>query len=506
VQTKAARMTPLALFVLLSGSLLSMIDSSVVNVAVPDISQQLGAPLTTVQWTVSGYLLALAAMLPATAFLGRRFGTVRIYGLSLAAFTLASALCALAQTAPELIAFRAVQGLAAAPLVPLSLNLLFGQSEEAVKDLPTSAGLVLFLGPALGPTIGGLLVSTWGWPSIFLVNLPIGAAALLGLRHLRRVGFVDEPERTARFDPLGLAMLSVGLTIAIYGTSQAPSHGWWSRSASPYWVGGVLLLAAYTVWALRRRDPAVDLRLLRTARSALSVTLCVLASVAMFGVLFLLPVLVQEIQGHSALAAGLVLLPQGVVMGLSTGVGRNLSGVRLRVAIILGFAAIAATSLLLVVVQVDTPLWIVALVMAGRGLGVGLVIQPLLTGMLGGLPKRELAHANTLFNVGQRLGGSVGVSLLATLFSIRVADHVTAALGPSAGVGSHIASLSDVPTAVRSTVASAVLSGFHDTIWTAAAVAAVGVVGALLLRVPRSQSSADDAGALPAEAVRAEAG
>jgi predicted MFS family arabinose efflux permease len=296
---------------------------------------------------------------------------------------------------------------------------------------------------------------------------------------------VDEPERTARFDPLGLALLSVGLTIAIYGTSQAPSHGWWSAAAGPYWIGGVVLLALYVVWALRRQDPAVDLRLLRTARSALSVTLCVIASVAMFGVLFLLPVLVQDIQGHGALAAGLVLLPQGVVMGLSTGVGRSLSGLRLRIAIVVGFVAIAATSLLLVLVKVDTPLWIVALVMAGRGLGVGLVIQPLLTGMLGGLPKRELAHANTLFNVGQRLGGSVGVSLLATLFSIRVADHVTAALGPVAGAGSHVGSLADVPPALRSTVASAVLGGFHDTIWAAAAVAAVGVIGALLLRVPR---------------------
>jgi len=201
------RLSPVALFVLLSGSLLSMIDSSVVNVAVPDISQQLGAPLTTVQWTVSGYLLALAAALPASAYLGRRFGTVRVYGVSLAAFTLTSALCAVAQNAPELIAARGLQGVAAAPLVPLSLNLLFGRGDT--KDLPTSAGLVLFLGPALGPTIGGLLVSTWGWPSIFLVNLPIGAAALLGLPHLRKVGLVDEPERTARFDPLGLALLSV---------------------------------------------------------------------------------------------------------------------------------------------------------------------------------------------------------------------------------------------------------------------------------------------------------
>jgi EmrB/QacA subfamily drug resistance transporter len=483
VPDKAPRLSPVALFVLLSGSLLSMIDSSVVNVAVPDISKQLGAPLTTVQWTVSGYLLALAAALPASAYLGRRFGTVRMYAWSLAAFTVTSALCAVAQTAPELIAGRALQGVAAAPLVPLSLNLLFGRSDT--KDLPVSAGLVLFLGPALGPTVGGLLVSTWGWPSIFLVNLPIGAAALLFVKRLRREGFVDDVDRTVRFDPVGLALLSIGLTAAIYGTTEAPTHGWWSAGSAPYWVGGVVLLAAYVVWALLRREPAVDLRLLGTGREALSMGLCVIASVAVFGVLFLLPVLVQTIQGHGALASGLVLLPQGVVMGLSTALARNLAGARMRWGIVLGFAAVAGTSLLLLLVTVDTPLWIVALIMAGRGLGVGLVIQPLLTGMLVGLPQREMAHANTLFQVGQRLGGSLGVSLLATLFSVRVADHLRAVLGPIASsIGSHAGSLADAPAPIRPAVSAAALAGFHDTVWAAAGIAALGIVGALLLRVP----------------------
>jgi EmrB/QacA subfamily drug resistance transporter len=499
------RLTPLALYVLLSGAALSMIDSSVVNVAVPDISQQLGASLTTVQWTVSGYLLALAATLPATAYLGRRYGTVRLYALSLALFTLASLLCALAANAPELIAARALQGVAAAPLVPLSMNLIFGRGDEAVKDVPVMAGLVLFLAPALGPTLGGLLISVWGWPSIFLINLPFGIVALLGMRHLRRVGFVDQPDRTARFDPVGLVLLSVGLTGAIYGTTEAPGKGWWSAAAAPYWIGGVVLLVLYAVWALRRPEPAVDLRLLRTARSALSVFLCVLASVAMFGVLFLLPVLVQNIQGYGPLAAGLVLLPQGVVMGVSSGLGRYLTGARLRWGIIAGFAAIVATSALLVLVTVDTPLWIVALIMAGRGLGVGLVIQPLLTGMLVGLVQRDLAHANTLFNVGQRLGGSLGVSLLATLFTVRVADHVKAVLGPAAGaIGSAVGNLSEVPAPLRPAVTDAVLRGFHETVWAAAAIAGLGVVGALWLRVPRSAPAGEPTPV--AEAIEAEVG
>jgi EmrB/QacA subfamily drug resistance transporter len=480
---------PIALFVLLSGSLLSMVDSSVVNVAVPDIGRELNAPLSTVQWTVSGYLLALAAALPATAYLGRRFGTVKVYGLSLAAFTIASGLCAIAPDVGALIAFRVVQGLAAAPLVPLSMNLLFGGNPNVARDVPMSAGVVLFLGPALGPSIGGLLVAAFGWPSIFLVNLPIGAIALAGVPRLRRAGYVDEPERTATFDPVGLVLLSIGLTAASYGTTEAPDHGWWSPRAWPFWAGGLLLLAGYWLWARRRPEPAVDLRLLRNGQSALTMGLCVLASVAMFGVLFLLPVLVQNVQGHGPLASGLVLLPQGLVMGLSTGLARNLTGARLRWGIIAGFSAVAATSLLLVLVTVDTPLWIIALMMAGRGFGIGLVIQPLLTGMLAGLPKRELPHANTLFNVGQRLGGSIGVSLLATLFSLRVTSHVTAALGPAAA-GAKAGSLADVPAALRPLVTQAALRGFRETIWAAGAIALVGILGAFALRTTPTPSPA----------------
>jgi hypothetical protein len=192
---------------------------------------------------------------------------------------------------------------------------------------------------------------------------------------------------------------------------------------------------------------------------------------------------VQTIQSHGALAAGLVLLPQGIVMGLSSAFGRTLTGNRLRPGIVVGFLAVVATSALLLLVTVDTPLWITALIMAGRGFGVGLVIQPLLTGTLAGLPGQELAHANTLFSVAQRVGGSVGVSLLATLFSVRVGDHVVAALGPQAAtLGGHIGSLTDVPAAVRPVVTDAALHAFHDTVWAAVAVALVGLVGALFVR------------------------
>jgi predicted MFS family arabinose efflux permease len=253
---------------------------------------------------------------------------------------------------------------------------------------------------------------------------------------------------------------------------------------------GAVLLIGYIAWARRRPEPAVELRLLRRAQSALAVGLCVLATVAMVGVLFLLPVLVQSVQGHGAVASGLVLLPQGVVMGLSTALGRRLTSAWLRPAIVAGFTAIGATSLLLLLTTVDTPLWMTAVIMAGRGFGVGLVIQPLLTGMLAGLPNRDLTHANTLFNVGQRIGGSVGVSLLATIFSVRVSDHVLSALGIRVA-GVHVTSLDEVPAPLRPLVQQAAVSAFHETIWVATAAAVLGVLGALFVRPAVRTASLD---------------
>jgi EmrB/QacA subfamily drug resistance transporter len=447
---------------LLAGPLLSMIDSSVVNVAVPDLARSLHASLTSVQWTVSGYLLALAAVLPATSYLARRFGTVRVYGISLAAFTIASVLCALAGNVGELVAARALQGAAGAPLVPLSMSLALGPGGGRRGGIPASAGVVLFLGPALGPTVGGLLVGAWGWPAIFLVNAPIGAAALLVLPTLARRGITDTRDPSARFDPLGLVLLSAGLAGALYGATEGPRHGWSSPRSWPFWVTGLLLLIVYWVWAHNRAHPAVDLRVLRRPQSALAVGLCTVAAVAMFSVLFLLPVLIQDLQRHGPLASGLVLLPQGLVMGLSTKWGMQLGERgRLRPVVLLGLLGIGLTTTLLLFVDLHTPLWTVALIMAGRGLGIGLVIQPLLLAMLAGLSQGELPDANTLFNMAQRLGGSIGVGLLATLFTLRAGSQA----GP--------------------------LAAFHEAILVAAAVALVGLIGAFFVRAP---SPAPDGG------------
>jgi EmrB/QacA subfamily drug resistance transporter len=416
-------LTPLVQYALLAGPLLSMLDSSIVNVAVEPIARELHAGLTTVQWTVSGYLLALGAGLAGTAYLARRFGTRPVYQVSVIAFTGASALCALAPDAGLLIAARVLQGLVAAPLVPLAMSMLLGRVNQdggatrAARSISPLAGLMLFLGPALGPTVGGALIGADGWRTIFLINVPVGALAALAVRF---VPAVLAPGRTtgARFDLAGLILLGAGLTGLLLGASQGAASGW----AAPVTLGplaaGAALLAGYAGWARRRDQPALDLTLARQFVPALSMALSALASVVTWAAVFLLPVFVQSVQGRSALAAGLTLLPQGLITGLSTALApRLLTRLTIRVTVLAGFTVLAVASLGLLLVGAATPLWLIALILAGRSVSIGLVINPLLQALTERMRPDQLGDANTLFNTWQRIAGSFGIGLLAALYA-----------------------------------------------------------------------------------------
>jgi len=412
---------PLAQYALLAGPLLSMLDSSIVNVAVEPIARELHAGLATVQWTVSGYLLALGAGLAGTAYLARRFGTLPVYRVSVIAFTVASALCALAPDTSVLVAARVVQGLVAAPLVPLAMSMLLGG--RGARSISPLAGIMLFLGPALGPTVGGALIGAAGWRSIFLVNVPLGALAALAVRF---VPAELAPGRTpgARFDLPGLILLAVGLTGLLYGASQGAASGWGSAATLAALAAGGAPLTCYIGWALRRDQPALDLSLARQLGPVLAMALCALASVVTWAAVFLLPVFVQSVQGRSALAAGLAMAPQGLITGLSTALApRLLARLTVRVTVLAGFAVLATASLGLLLITAATPLWLIAVILACRSVSIGLVINPLLQALIAPLRPDQLADANTLFNTWQRIAASFGIGLIAALYAAQSRTH-----------------------------------------------------------------------------------
>jgi EmrB/QacA subfamily drug resistance transporter len=458
----------------LAGPMLSMIDSSVVNVAMPSIVRGLHTSLDVAAWAISGYLLGLACGLAFTPWLARRFGPLRAYSAALLAFTLASAACALVPSVGLLIAARVVQGLAGAPMVPLAMSLIL-DPKRGPRSMPASAGIVLFAAPALGPAIGGLLISGFGWRSVFLINLPAGLLGLAGARAARRAIPGDAADRGARLDVPGLILLATGLGLATYGASQGPAHGWLSASAAPAWAGGLALVGWYvlreraTARGAQRPPAAVSLSPLRSPRRALTLALACVASVVLFAVLFLTPVFLQQLQHHGTTVTGLVLLPQGVVMGLASWLGsiaieRGQERPALITASIFGSLVLLAGSTLgLLLLTTSTPVWVTTGLLCGRGVALGLTIQPLVMAFLAGLHPTRMPDANTLFSMAERLSGSFGIALLATLYASR-----------AAATGSPV-------------------TAFRDCALVLTAVAAAGAVAAVALRA-KMRVSVNDAG------------
>ncbi len=415
----ARRLGPVVQYALLAGPLLSMIDSSIVNVAVEPIARELRASLTTVGWTVSGYLLALGTGLAATPYLSRRFGTLPAYRASVVAFTLASGACAAAPGIGWLLAARVVQGLVAAPLVPLAMSMLLGRGGGA-RSMSPAAGMLLFLGPALGPSAGGALIGLAGWRAIFLINVPVGALAAVAAGTIP-AGLAPGRDERARLDLPGLILLAAGLALLLLGISQAGRLGWASAAAWIPLAAGAALLAGYAGWAFRADHPALDLALARRPQPALALSLCALASVVTFAAVFLLPVFVQSVQGHSALATGLAMLPQGVLTGAGTALGqRVLTRFSVRGTVLAGFAVLTAASAGLLAIDARTPLTVTAALLAGRAVSIGLVITPLLTVLTSDLRPEQLGDANTLFSIWQRIAGSLGIGLIAAVFSAQL--------------------------------------------------------------------------------------
>jgi EmrB/QacA subfamily drug resistance transporter len=429
---RSPRTRPLVQYALLAGPLLSMLDSSIVNVAAEPVARSLHASLATVQWTISGYLLALGTGLAGTAYLARRYGTVPVYRASLAAFTAASALCALSPAVDALIAARAVQGMVAAPLVPLAMSMLLGGSGKARSVSPV-AGILLFTAPAFGPTVGGALIGAASWRFIFAVNVPVGALAVLAARRLPegvspvRSGpgkRLPGAPREASFDLPGLIMLGAGLTLVLLGASQGGTDGWGAAVCWAPLTVGAALLAGYARWAPGRASPVLDLSLVRRRVPALSMGLCALAAVVTSAAVFLLPAFAQSAQHRSALAAGIAMAPQGVIAGLSTALGsRALTRFTLRSTVGTGFAFLSVASLGLLLIGATTPLWVVAAILAVRSASIGLVITPLLFALTGPLPAGEMNDASTLFNVVDEIAGSFGVGVLASLYGSLAGSH-----------------------------------------------------------------------------------
>ncbi len=308
--------------VIVLGMIMSVLDTTIVNVALDSLSRDLHTPLTNIQWVVSAYLLALAAVIPLSAWAVRRYSAFRVYMQALVLFTLGSALCGLATTSGQLIVFRALQGLGGGLLAPAGLTILVNAAgRDNLPRVMSAIGVPLVLAPVFGPTLGGFLLQSVSWHAIFMINVPIGiATAVVALRLLPR----DHPD-SSRAGPLdwpGLLLAGLGTVGITYGLSQSAVAGsFTSMTVIGPMVVGALLVVAFVLRSRAITRPLLDLRLYSIrAYSAASVVMFCMGA-ALFGAMILLPLYFQVARGQDAITTGLLLIPQGV--GASIGMNRS---------------------------------------------------------------------------------------------------------------------------------------------------------------------------------------
>jgi EmrB/QacA subfamily drug resistance transporter len=480
--------------VVVLGTIMSILDTTIVNIAINHLSADFDAPLTTIQWVATGYLLALATVIPLTGWAADRFGTKRLYMMSLTLFLAGSALSGMAWSAESLIAFRVLQGLGGGMIMPAGMTILtHAAGPQRIGRVMSVVGAPMLLGPILGPVLGGWLVDDVSWRWIFYVNVPIGALALvLALRILPR----DEPQPAHRLDWLGLGLLSPGLATLVYGLSETAAHGGIdsARALVPT-LAGVLLIAAFTRHALRTEHPLIDLRLFGERTPAASALTMALLAAGFFGAMLIVPLYYQVARGQSALDAGLLLIPQGIGAALTMPIGGRIvdrAGALWVVAP--GLLAIAAGMLFFSQVEAETPLWQLSGASFVIGLGMGSSMMPTMAAAYQTLTRAQVARATTTFNIIQRGGGALGMALFSVVLANQLADRLPGA----AGAGEGLAAAQGVPPAARAQAAPLLAEAFGHTFTWAAAVLALAIVPAAFL--PRHRPSQPDAVASPAEA------
>jgi EmrB/QacA subfamily drug resistance transporter len=401
--------------VVLIGSLMSILDTTIVNVALDTLSRDLHSTISQIQWVVTGYLLALAAVIPVTGWAARRFGAKRVYLVSLVLFTAGSALCGLATSASELIVFRVLQGAGGGMLLPIGqLMMAEAAGPKRMGRVMSIVAVPMMLAPILGPTIGGLIIQNASWQWIFFVNVPIGVIAVIAaLRTLPSV----KPGKADALDVRGLVLMSAGLALLTYGLAEIGTTNSFTATKVLFpCLAGLLLVGLFALHALRVPRPLLDLRLFRRPTfSSASIAMFFLAA-ALFGGMILLPLYWQQVRHESVVNAGLLMAPQGIGAALSMPLAGRLSDRYGGGPVAL--VGVSITALLTIpfgFVGTHTSILWLSFVMFLRGTGIGFGFMPAMTAAFASLERSELSDATPQLNVLQRVGGSLGTAVLAVV-------------------------------------------------------------------------------------------
>lgn len=468
--------------VVVLGTIMTVLDLTIVNVAIPTLGADLKTSISAIQWVMTGYMLAFATVIPLTGWASERFGAKRVWLAALLLFISGSVLAGAAWSIGSLIVFRVLQGLGAGLILPVGQTILAqAAGPQRMGRVMSLIGVPMLLAPVFGPVLGGAIIDAASWRWIFFINLPIGAAAVLAARRLLPEA---RPHLGQRLDLRGLALLSPGIGIFLYGMSEAGNHGGFRSTSTAASVLAGLTLIALFLWhatAVGKRA-LIDVSLLRRRSFAAAAATNFLLGIALFGSLILIPLYYQVVRHDDALRIGLLLGPQGIGAALALVLaGRLTDRIGARSVTSAGVVIAVLGTFAYTQIHARTSYLYLAASLLVIGIGIGSTIPPSMAAAFQELSRQETPRATSALNAIQRIAGAMGTAL----FAIILQHEITADLRHHPG---GIQALAALPPAQRAQAAPALASAFGTTFWIAVALIAAALVPALLLPRPRSEN------------------
>ncbi|MFD4294258.1 DHA2 family efflux MFS transporter permease subunit [Rhodococcus sp. NPDC058505] len=477
--------------VVVLGAIMSILDVTVVSVALPTFMQEFNATYATVAWTMTAYTLALAAVIPATGWAADRFGTKRLYMTALVLFVAGSVLCSVAWSVESLIAFRVIQGLGGGMLMPLGMTIMTkAAGPHRVGRVMAVLGIPMLLGPIGGPILGGWLIEAASWHWIFLINLPIGIVALIAAFMLLPS---DKPQPSESFDFLGMLLLSPGLALFLFGVSSiAEGGGGLTTRVVVSCAIGLVLVVAFVFHALRRADhPLIDLRLFKNRNLTIAVLTSSLFAVAFMGAGLLFPSYFLQVRGETTLAAGLLLAPQGIGAMVTMPIAGNLvDRIGPGKIVMFGIALMSVGMGVFTQLGADTPYPLLLGALFVMGLGMGCTMMPIMTAAMQTLTDHTIARGSTLMNIVQQVAGSVGTATMSVVLTNQMKDRPEAAAVAAAQHDPSVAA--QLPPGAIEQGLSAAADAFGNTFMVALVLLLLTLIPAFFL--PRRKPAAPASG------------
>jgi len=495
-------MVPLVAIIV--GIFMVILDGTAVNVALPKLVADFHTTLPTLQWIVTGYTLAQAAVIPLAGWLSDRFGAKPVFLTSVALFTIGSVLCATAQSGTMLIAFRVLQGLGGGCVLPIAMAYVYRLAPpDKVGAVMGVMGVPILFAPAIGPVLAGWLVQYASWRWIFLLNLPIGIVGLV-------VGLIGLPavqrQTVAALDRLGAILGPLAFAALSYGVSEGSANWTSTQTLAGLAIGAIALLAFIAV-ELRVETPLLELRVFTSLDFSLAIVAQWVGQIALFGSLFLVPLFLQQVRGFGAFDTGLTILPQAIAAAVFMPIGGVLfDRIGARPLVVLGLVLVAVATYLLGQVNVHTQATDLIAPLALAGAGMGLMMMSLNTHLINAAPRALVSRVTSLTNALQQVVNGLTIAALATILTSRITTHITAATTTAvAARTAHPQAAAPTPAVLvrlqHALVAKAMALGFDDTFHVMIVAAIVGAVLGLLLRRNFAAQAAIQTEVLPADAI-----